>query len=401
MRAEASRVRVRGPLAELAPGFAEELSRLGYTQEAACRQLRMMAHLSRWMGTQGLGPTELGPRLMRFLAARRSAGHTRWVSERGLRSLVGYLVRSGQMPAPEAAVGESPTDRLLDAYGRYLAGERGLTTGTVAGYRVAVRPFVEERVHGDRLELGELSAADVTGFVLSGCRDRGVSSAKHLVTALRSLLRYLHLSGKAPDLAAAVPAVAGWRGGWLPRGVEPQQVARLLASCERGTAVGRRDHAMLMLLARLGLRAGEVAALRLDDLDWQRGEVVIRGKGNRQERLPLPVDVGEAVSDYLLEGRPRVEGRWLFVSVRAPLGGLSSNAVMTVVSSASKRAGMARIAAHRLRHTLATEMLGAGAALSDVAQILRHRSLSNTAIYAKVDRSALRSLARPWPGGLA
>src|SRR5258708_18366945 len=201
-----------------------------------------MAHLSRWMGTQGLGPTELGSRVMRFLAARRSAGHTRWVSERGLRSLVGYLVRSGQMPAPEAAVGESPTDRLLDAYGRYLAGERGLTTGTVAGYRVAVRPFVEERVHGDRLELGELSAADVTGFVLSGCRDRGVSSAKHLVTALRSLLRYLHLSGKAPDLAAAVPAVAGRRGGWVPRGGGAQRVGRVRGRRAGRTPVRRRGH---------------------------------------------------------------------------------------------------------------------------------------------------------------
>jgi integrase len=222
-----------------------------------------------------------------------------------------------------------------------------------------------------------------------------------LVTALRSLLRYLHLEGKAPDLAAAVPVVAGWRGSQLPRGLEPQQAARVLAACDRGTAAGRRDYAMLILLAGLGLRACEVAALELDDLDWQRGELVIRGKGDRQERLPLPADVGEAVSAYLVQGRPRVESRRLFVGVRAPFGDLTSSGVRAVVGYACDRAGIARFAAHRLRHTVATEMLRAGAGLPDIGQVLRHRSLSTTAIYAKVDRAALRELAQAWPGASA
>ena len=402
MRAGALRVRVTGPLVELAPGFAEELSRLGYTRLSAHGLLRVMAHLSRWMATQGLVSSELTrPRLMQFLGERRSAGCRYWVSERGLRPLVAYLVGSGAIPAPELALEESPVDHLLKAYGRYLVAERGVTMATIAGYRAAVRPFLEQHVHGNGLELGELGTADVTSFVLRACRRRGVGSAKNLVTALRSLLRYLYLEGKAPDLAAAVPAVAGWRGGLLPRGVESQEVARLLASCDRRTVVGRRDYAMLMLLARLGLRAGEVAALELEDLDWRRGELVIRGKGDRQERLPLPTDVGEAVSKYVLEGRSRIESRRLFVSVRAPVGGLDSSAVKTTVRRACDRAGMPRIAAHRLRHTLASEMLQAGAGLSDVGQILRHRSLSTTAIYVKVDRTALRGLARPWPGELA
>lgn len=400
MTAGALSVRVTGPLAEFAPGFAEELRRRGYTYLSTCNQLRVMAHLSRWTAAQGLGLSELTQsRLTEFLAARRSAGYTCWLSERGLAPLVGYLVGVGAMPAPERPAKESPVDRLLEAYGHYLIAERGVTMTTVAGYQAAVRPFLEQRARADRLELGSLVAADVTSFVLRVCRRLEVGSAKHLVTALRSLLRYLHLEGRAPDLAAAVPMVAGWRGGLLPRGLEPEQVAKLLASRDRSTVVGCRDYAMLTLLARLGLRVGEVAALELDDLDWRRGEVMIRGKGNRQERLPLPTDVGEAVSEYLLEGRPRVVSRRLFMRVRAPFGGLSSEAVKAVVRDACDRAGMERFAAHRLRHTLATEMLRAGAALPDVGQVLRHRSLSTTAIYAKVDRAALRELAQPWPRG--
>ena len=395
-----STVRVTGPLAEFATGFADELGRLGYTELSACNQLRLQAHLSRWMAAQRLVPAELTrARLEQFLAARRAAGYTCWRSERGLRPLVTYLVASGAMPALEVVRGDSPVERLLDAYGRHLLTERGIKTTTIAGYRSAVHPFLEQHVRGGRLELGGLKAADVTRFVLRACRGQEVGSAKYLVTALRSLLRYLHLEGKTPDLTAAVPAVAGWRGGQLPRGLEPQQVTKMLTACDRDTVVGRRDYAMLMLLARLGLRGCEVAALELDDIDWRRGELVIRGKGDHQERLPLPTDVGEAVSAYLLQGRPRVESRRVFVSVRAPFGDLTSIGVRGVVGPACDRAGMARFAAHRLRHTVATEMLRAGASLPDIGQILRHRSLGTTAIYAKADRAALRELAQPWPRG--
>jgi integrase/recombinase XerD len=395
-----SAVRVTGPLAELASGFADELCRLGYTELSARNQVRVLAHLSRWMAARGLVPAELTRvRLEQFLAARREAGYTYWRSERGLRPLVTYLTGSGAMPALEPVGTESPVERLLDAYSRHLVTERGIKTTTIAGYRSAVRGFLEQRVHGDRLELGGLKAADITRFVLRACRGQEIGPAKHLVTALRSLLRYLYLEGKAPDLVAAVPAVAGWRGGHLPRGLEPQQVTRMLTACDRDTVVGCRNYAMLMLLARMGLRGCEVAALELDDIDWRCGELVIRGKGDRRERLPLPVDVGEAVSAYLLQGRPRVESRRVFVSVRAPFGELTSAGVRGVVGYTCDRAGMARFAAHRLRHTVATEMLRAGASLPDVGQVLRHRTLSTTAIYAKVDRSALRQLAQPWPTG--
>jgi integrase/recombinase XerD len=398
MRSGAMTVRVTGPLAEFASGFAEELCRQGYTYLSALNQVRVLAHLSRWLVAQGLVLSELTrAQLGEFLRARREAGYTCWLSERGLTPLVNYLVGVGAMPALERSAKESPVERLLDAYGHHLLTERGVTTATIARYRSAVRPFLEQRVRCGRLELEGLKAADVTGFVLRACRSLEVGAAKYVVTGLRSLLRYLHLEGKAPDLVAAVPAVAGWRGSQLPRGLEPQQVVRMLAACDRGRRSGRRDYAMLMLLARLGLRGCEVAALQLDDLDWRRGELVIRGKGDRQERLPLPADVGEAVGAYLLQGRPRVQSRRLFVSVRAPFGGLTSAGVRIVVGYACDRAGIARFAAHRLRHTVATELLRAGAGLPDVGQILRHRSLSTTAIYAKVDRAALRALARPWP----
>jgi site-specific recombinase XerD len=392
-------VRVTGQLVGFASGFADELSRQGYSRSSVVSHVRVLAHLSRWLGAQGLVLGELTQaRLVEFLAARRAAGYRYWLSERGLAPLVNYLVSMGAMPMPERPAKESPVDRLLDAYGRHLLTELGVTTTTIAGYRSAVRPFLEQHVRGDRLELGGLKAVDVTWFVLRACQSREVGSAKYVVTALRSVLRYLHLEGKAPDLAPAVPAVAGWRGSHLPRGLEPQQVTKMLAACDRDTVVGRRNFAMLMLLARLGLRECEVAGLKLDDLDWRRGELIIRGKGNRQERLPLPTDVGEAVSAYLLQGRPRVESRRLFVSVRAPFGDLTSQAVRHAVGHACNRAGIERIAAHRLRHTVATELLRAGAGLPEVGQILRHRSLGTTAIYAKVDRAALGELAQPWPG---
>lgn len=220
-----------------------------------------------------------------------------------------------------------------------------------------------------------------------------------LTGGLRSLLRYLHVAGlTAMPLAAAVPRAAGWRLSSLPRAVEADQVVRLLESCDRATVIGRRDLAILSLLARLGLRAGEVAGLRLDDIGWRSGEVTIRGKGSTTERLPLPHDVGEALADYLRDGRPALaDFREVFVTAKAPRRPLSPTAVTHVVGCACKRGGIEPVGAHRLRHTLASDLLRAGTPLAQIAPILRHASVTTTAIYAKVDRDALRMLARPWP----
>jgi site-specific recombinase XerD len=222
-----------------------------------------------------------------------------------------------------------------------------------------------------------------------------------LATGLRSFLGFALLEGLiAAPLASAVPSAARWSGAALPRALAPGQVATLLASCDRRRPTGRRDYAILVLLVRLGLRAAEVAALRLEEIDWRAGEIVVRGRARTEEVLPLPSDVGAAIAAYLRRGRPRRPEREVFLRVLAPLRGLNPDGVSEVVRAASERAGLGSFGSHRLRHTAGTEMLRAGASLSEVAQVLRHRSIATTAIYAKVDHLALRALAMPWPGDL-
>jgi len=244
--------------------------------------------------------------------------------------------------------------------------------------------------------------AEVSAFCARELPQLGGSSASNLAAALRSLLRFLHVEGLiAAPLAQAVPAVAGRKGTGLPGAVPPATLTRLLASCDRRTGMGRRDYAILLVLARLGLRAGEVARLSLDDVDWVNGEVLVHGKGGRAERLPLPDDVGAAVAGYLRRGRPRADTRAVFLRAIAPADGLTPPGVTWVVYAACGRARVPKIGAHRLRHGAATEMLRAGASLAEVSQVLRHAAVGTTAIYAKVDFVALRPLAQPWPGGAA
>jgi site-specific recombinase XerD len=373
----------------------------GYSPEAVRLRLWQLDHLSRWLDGRGLAAGELTPeRAGEFLEARRAAGYRTWISPRSMVLPLGYLRAVGAVPIAAVVAAAGTLEDLLGGYRRYLVCERGLAAGTVADYERVARLFAAERAGTDSVGLERLSAADVTAFVTRECPRRSVASARCLIAGLRSLLRYLHVSGvTATSLAGAVPGVAGSRAG-LPRGLEPAVLAKLLSSCDRRRTVGRRDYAILLLLARLGLRAGEVAALGLDDVDWRGGEVLIRGKGDRHERLPLPVDVGEALVSYLRR-RPRQESRAVFVRVNAPRGALAPGAVCALVHDACVRSGLAPVGAHRLRHSAATGMLRAGASLPEIAEVLRHRRLESTAIYAKVDRAALRALALPWPGGAA
>jgi site-specific recombinase XerC len=396
------RVRVAGPLQRYGPGFAAELARLGYTAGSASVHMRTVAHLSRWLAVEGLEAAGLTPAVAeRFLADRRAAGYTRHLSPQALALLLGYLRRLGVAPLPRLAEPGTAAEVLLGRYRAYLVSERGLAASTVGHYMVEARLFLERAAGADLGGLAGLAAAGVSGFVAAECCRRGTGSAKMLVTALRSLLRFLFADGLlAADLAAAVPAVAGWRGAGLPKALPAGHVAALLACCDRETAAGRRDFAVLMLLARLGLRAGEVAALGLDDISWRAGEIVIRGKGRRDEQMPLPADVGEALAGYLRYGRPAGAGsRAVFVRECAPAGPLSAGAVKAIVRRACRRAGLAEAGAHRLRHTAAVQMLRAGSPLAEIGQVLRHRSAATTAIYAKVDHAALAALALPWPGG--
>jgi site-specific recombinase XerD len=381
-------------------GFRHELARQGYTLHSASNQLQLMAHTSRWLGSRGLGVEALSTDAVEeFLAHRRAEGYTLWLSAKAMAPMLGYLRGLGVAPTPAAVAPATEAEQLHEHYRVFLVEERGLAAGTIGGYLHVARLFFAARAANDALRLERLTAAEVTEFVLAECATRSVGSAKYVVCGLRSLLRYLYVAGHVvSELDAAVPTVASWRLVGVPVSFGRAEVACLLASCDRRTTFGRRDYAVLTLLARLGLRAGEVAALELGDIDWRAGELLIGGKGRRQERLPLPVDVGEAVAGWLRRGRPRCECTTVITRVRAPHRGLSTAGVSAIVSAACRRAGLPELNAHRLRHTAATEMLRAGATLSEVGQVLRHASVLTTAIYAKVDRDRLRTLALPWPG---
>ena len=396
------RGRVQGPLAPYAAAFGEYLAGSSYAVRSAEAHLLLMARLSRWLGQVPLDPGELGrARVDEFLSWNRAEGYRFPKSARGAEPLLVFLRGLGVVPdlLPPPL---SASEQLLERFRVHLAAERGLAEGTICNYVHAGRLLFRALDGSGEVDLGALSAAQVSGFVMAECRNRGIAAVKNLVNGLRSLLRFLYLEGiTASPLAGAVPPVSGWTGGGLPRGVDAASVRALLASCDRRTAKGSRDFAILTVLSRLGLRAGEAAALDLDDIDWPAGQVLVRGKASRLERLPLPADVGEALAGYLTTGRPRCEERALFLRVLAPHRRITTGAISVIVHSACARAGLDPIAAHRLRHTVASELLRHGAGLPEIGQLLRHRSAAVTSIYAKADTAALRQLARPWPGSAA
>jgi integrase/recombinase XerD len=395
-----SRVQVVGPLEPYACGFRKELARQGYTSNSASNQLQLMAHASRWLASRELGVSELTPgRVQEFLAVRRAEGYTLWLSTKAMAPVLAYLRGLDAAPTPDPRAPATPAEELVEHYRAYLVQERGLAAATVCSYVHVARLFFSAWSRDGVLGLERLNAGEVTGFVLAECASRKVGSAKYVVCGLRSLMRFLYVAGHTDSqLDAAVPKVAGWRLVGLPTTFGREEVALLLASCDQRSTFGRRDFAVLTVLIRLGLRAGEVAGLELGDIDWRAGEVTIRGKGRREERLPLPVDVGDALVGWLRRGRPDCECANVITRVRAPHRGLTSGGVSAIVRAACTRAGLAEVNAHRLRHTAATGMLRAGAGLVEVGQVLRHASVLTTSIYAKVDRTRLRALALPWPG---
>jgi integrase/recombinase XerD len=301
----------------------------------------------------------------------------------------------------DAREGTASLNGVLIEFGDWLDRQRGLAPITITNYRGNVEQFLRALPQPTNVSVSLLDAGTVTAFMVEYCRDRNTNSAKSMARSVRSFLRFTHATGRTSvGLWGAVPVSAGWHLASLPKSVPAADLERLLSAAGRWrfTATDRRDYAILLLLARLGLRRGEVARLRLDDIDWRAGELTVVGKGDRAERLPLPAGPGEAIAAWLVDGRPECATRSVFTTLRPPGRPLSSGAIGHIVGSACTAAGLDRIGAHRLRHTLATEMLQAGASLSEVAQVLRHRSSRSTAIYAKVDEVALRPLARPWPG---
>jgi site-specific recombinase XerD len=401
--AELSAVRVRGPLEPFAAGFGVELVRLGYTPFSARGQLELAAHLSRWLAEQHLEVADLTAQVVEsFLTARRAAGYRAYRSAKALVPLLAYLRACDVVPLEPPAMPAGPAEVLLEEFGRYLLVERGLEARVIRGYLDLVRPFVaglaDRQATGDGLV--EVRAGDVTGFLVEQSRRLAPKTVQRLASALRSLLGWWHLNGTvAVSLVEAVPKVA-CRTAAMPRALPPVQVEALLASCDLGRPDGLRDFAAIMLMARLGLRCAEVAGLQLDDVDWRAGVLTVRGKGMRRDQLPLPPEVGQAITAYLRAGRPDdALDRSLIIRIKAPHRGLTSTGVTQAVAAAGRRAGLpGTIYAHRLRHSAATAMLGAGAPLAEIGQVLRHRRASTTALYAKVDLEALRTLARPWPG---
>jgi site-specific recombinase XerD len=312
--------------------------------------------------------------------------------------LLDVLADLGVVSGGERLGALSSMEGLLAGFRRYLLVERGLAAGTVRGYVDNARRFLDG-LEGD-YAVESLTSKDVSESVLDRSAAVSVSTAQNFVAALRSLLRFCFLDGLVSnDLSQAALPVTGRRRSTLPWGVPQAEARAILASCDRRTAVGRRDYAIIILLLRLGLRRGEVAALTLDDIDWRAGELTVRGKGGRSDRLPLPADVGAAIASYLRRGRPTSDGRQVFLRARAPVSPIASGTVASTVRRACRRAGVPEVGSHRLRHTVACQMVAEGVPLVQVAQVLRHHSLQTTAGYARVDLERLRLLAAPWPGG--
>jgi site-specific recombinase XerD len=339
------------------------------------------------------------------LFLRRRGKHVAHRSgERCTLALLLRHLREADVIPPPAPPAFGPIDVLEREYGRFLRQERGFMSSSVGQYLAVARRFLWRQFRDGKIRLQELRTKDVTDFILGDATNRGRRSAQLMTAVLRSFLNYLFQEARtAGNLAMAIPATAGGRLSELPRYLEAAQVETLLRSCDRRQNVGRRDYAILLLLARLGLRAGEVSRLNLDDIDWTTGQLCVRGKGERIDRLPLLEDVGKAVADYLQRGRPSCLTRRVFVRAKPPHDGFADppNSISAVVNRALTRVGLnpPNRGAHLLRHSLATNLLRSGASLAQIGQVLRHQQMQTTEIYAKVDLNALRALARPWPGG--
>jgi site-specific recombinase XerD len=390
-----------GPLGPHIDAFARMLFEQGYSCPAAKQKIHLIAELSLWLNGRHLALSSLNEKTIdRFKQDRRRLHRG---ESAALRQIIQFLRRTDVIKTPRTKSKEPALERITEAFARYLAAERGLQSVTVVNYIRETRLFLRERYGHGPVLLKRICPKDITGFVLRRADAVSPRRAQLTVSALRSFFRFLLHRGKIrTDLAAVIPTVANWRLAVPPKFIEAADVERLLQSCDRNSAIGRRDHAVLLLLARLGLRAGEVDKMMLEDIDWDAGELLVRGKGGRQDCLPIPKDVGDALARYLRQDRPCCSSRRVFIRMNAPHQGFSSSvAVDNIVRRALTRAGLhpSLKGAHLLRHSLATKMLRHGASLPEIGQILRHTRVNTTEIYAKVDFASLSTLALPWPGG--
>jgi site-specific recombinase XerD len=391
-------------LSSIASSYATLLSDQGYTERTSENHLYLLGNLNQWLHQRHLQITDLTDRTVRRYLEYR---HLPLRSQRDLETILKKLLRlledEGLLKAKPPPTHDNPHQRVEDDYDRYLSEERGLAMVTRINYRPFIHRFLSVRFRDKPLPLTVLRAKDIVQFVQNEAPHHSPKRAGLMVTALRSFLRYLRQRGEiTTDLAACVPCIANWQFSSLPKFIQMRQVRQVLRVCDRRTAHGRRDYAVLLLLSRLGLRASEVVGLTLDDIHWRTGEITIVGKGNRSTRLPLPPDVGDALAAYLKQGRPPCATRRVFICLRAPRRAFANSAaISTIAARRLKSAGIdsPHTGAHLFRHTLATHMLHQGASFAEIGHLLRHRSFDTTAIYAKVDLQALLPLAQRWPEG--
>ena len=385
-------------LAEHARGYHAHLLGLGYSRSAAKKHCQLVVHLSEWLERHDVAVHELTAAATEgFFRARRAHGTPNLRTPRSLDPLLAYLRSCGIIAEPVSAVPSDPVGWFLARYRRYLLEERGVVEGTAHFYAYIAGLLAAGRRCDDDLDWSTLRAGEITSFATRTCAGRSLSSARQVVSALRSVLRFLAMEGLCEvRLDQAVLSVAGSTSS-LPRGIGSADVEKLVAACAGTSAIELRDRAIVLLLCRLGLRGGEVIGLRLDDIDWRAGVLVVRGKGGRQDRLPVSEEVGGALAAYLAV-RARVEDRAVFLRGSAPRRGLAeTGSLRAVMERACARAGIAYVNPHRLRHTVATSMLRQGVSLNDIGQVLGHQATAVTATYASVDLVTLRAVARPWP----
>ena len=393
-----------GPLGAHIDSFAQILEVQGYKKSTAKYKITIAADFSRWLDQQGFSVTDLDEiTLSEFLLFRGRRGSIFKIEPPTLQDLLKHLRKTGVVPDAVRFDDDSNRRRIECDFAKYLAQERGLEQITIDSYLPIARKFLSDQFGTGPIVLNDLHPSDIVRFILCSTETVGSKSAQRIVCSLRSFFRFLYQKGEtAIDLSPSALTVANRRLSELPKFLEPEQVECLLQSCNQDTLVGRRDYVILLLMARLGLRAGDVVHMTLDDIDWEVGELIVCGKSDRQQRLPLAQDVGEALVKYLCDGRPPCSSRRVFIRIKAPHKGFSSSvAICNIVRRALRRAKLnpAFKGSNLLRHSLATRMLRGGASLAEIGEILRHQKLVTTQIYAKVDLAALRALAQPWPGG--
>ena len=396
----------QGPLAVHVEAFATSLREQGYARYSISRHVLLTAEFSHWLGQQGVAVCRLtSAHSQQYLQARTQRVQLARGDAAALEHLLEFLRNQGIVPGEKRVpCSRTSVDKYLHAYTQYLREVRGLAPRTIDTYTPFIRQFLTACFGARRVVLSQVQANDVVSFVQRQAAQLQPKRAKILTSALRSFLQYARMRGVVKrDLAAAVPIVPNWSLSTIPRAIGADQVQQLLQSIDQSTALGRRDYAILLLLARLGLRAGEIVTLELDDLDWHAGQLTVRGKSGQRHELPLPPDVGKALATYLQHGRPQSSNRRVFLRAKAPIRGFhNSCGISSLVRHRLQRTNLATptYGAHQFRHGLATEMLRQGAALGEIGEVLGHRSPETTKIYTKVDLDALRSLAVVWPGGV-